>query len=42
MGRALDKISIKGFKSIKELAGFELGNLNVLIGGNGAGKSNFY
>ena len=41
MGRALDKISITGFKSIKELAGFELSSLNVLIGGNGAGKSNF-
>jgi len=41
MGRALDKISIAGFKSIKELNDFELGNLNILIGGNGAGKSNF-
>jgi len=41
MGKALDKISIAGFKSIKELKEFELHNLNVLIGGNGAGKSNF-
>ncbi|MBW8034299.1 MAG: AAA family ATPase [Planctomycetes bacterium] len=41
MGDALDKITIKGFKSIKSLVDFELKNLNVLIGGNGAGKSNF-
>ena len=41
MGRALDKITIRGFKSIRELEEFELQNLNVLIGGNGAGKSNF-
>jgi len=34
-------ISIKGFKSIKELDNFELGDLNVMIGANGAGKSNF-
>ena len=41
MGRALDKITIKGFKSIESLEDFELGKLNVMIGGNGAGKSNF-
>ena len=41
MGQALDKITIKGFKSIKSLEDFELGKLNILIGGNGAGKSNF-
>ncbi len=41
MGNALDKITIKGFKSIKSLEDFELKNLNILIGGNGAGKSNF-
>ena len=41
MSNALDKITINGFKSIKSLVNFELGNLNVLIGGNGAGKSNF-
>ena len=34
-------ISIKGFKSIKELENFSLVNLNVMIGSNGAGKSNF-
>lgn len=37
----LDRITIEGFKSIQQLDSFELSNLNVLIGGNGAGKSNF-
>ncbi|MCK5524469.1 MAG: AAA family ATPase, partial [Thiomargarita sp.] len=41
MVQALDKLTIKGFKSIRVLKDFELTNLNVLIGGNGAGKSNF-
>lgn len=41
MGCALDKLTIQGFKSIKSLEEFELTNLNLLIGGNGAGKSNF-
>ena len=41
MSQALDKLTIKGFKSIRSLENFELTNLNVLIGGNGAGKSNF-
>jgi len=41
MKGALNKISIKGFKSIRELNAFELGNLNIVIGANGAGKSNF-
>ncbi|RKY04779.1 MAG: recombinase RecF [Planctomycetota bacterium] len=41
MGHALDKLTIKGFKSIKSLKDFELTSLNILIGGNGAGKSNF-
>lgn len=36
----LDQIKIKGFKSIKE-ADIPLGDLNVLIGANGAGKTNF-
>jgi len=40
MSSALDKLTIKGFKSIKSLEDFELGKLNVMIGGNGAGKSN--
>lgn len=38
---SLDKLTIKGFKSIKSLENFELSNLNILIGGNGSGKSNF-
>lgn len=41
MAEKLHKISIKGFKSINELKDFELKDVNVLIGGNGAGKSNF-
>ncbi len=36
----LDRIQIKGFKSIRELD-LELRPLNVLIGANGSGKSNF-
>jgi predicted ATPase len=36
----LNKITIKGFKSIRELNDFELKNLNIIIGANGAGKSN--
>ncbi|MGH9799882.1 MAG: AAA family ATPase, partial [Blastocatellia bacterium] len=35
----LQRISLKGFKSIKEMD-LELRALNVLIGANGAGKSN--
>lgn len=35
----LDKIQLSGFKSIKEME-LELHSLNVLIGANGAGKSN--
>jgi predicted ATPase len=41
MAQALNKLTIKGFKSIQSLEDFELTNLNILIGGNGAGKSNF-
>ncbi|MEW6534395.1 MAG: AAA family ATPase [Candidatus Auribacterota bacterium] len=37
----LQKISIENFKSIRKLENFELKNLNVLIGANGTGKSNF-
>ena len=36
---SLKRIQIKGFRSIKEMS-LELGPLNVLIGANGAGKSN--
>ncbi len=41
MSDSLDKLTIKGFKSIRKLEDFNLTNLNVLIGSNGAGKSNF-
>ncbi len=34
-------LTITGYKSIRELREFPLNNLNVLIGANGAGKSNF-
>jgi predicted ATPase len=40
MGSALNKLTIRGFKSIRELENFELKNLNVFVGANGAGKSN--
>lgn len=41
MAAPVSKLTIKGYKSIKELVDLELGSLNVLIGANGAGKSNF-
>ena len=41
MRNRLDKITLKGFKTIKSLENFEPGPLTVLIGPNGAGKSNF-
>lgn len=37
----IDRLTIKGFKSIRHLEDFEMRNLNVLIGANGTGKSNF-
>jgi len=37
----LSKLTIKGYKSIQSLENFELTNLNILLGANGAGKSNF-
>jgi predicted ATPase len=37
----IERLTIKGFKSIKSLENFELRSLNVLIGPNGVGKSNF-
>jgi len=37
----LDHISVKGFKSIREAKKLELREINVVIGSNGAGKSNF-
>ncbi len=39
---SLDRLTIRGFKSICELRDFELRNLNILIGANGAGKSNLF
>jgi predicted ATPase len=41
MARPIDQITLRGFKSIERLEDFELRKLNVLIGANGAGKSNF-
>ncbi len=41
MPSTLGTVTIRGFKSIERLEGFALGPLNVLIGANGAGKSNF-
>lgn len=40
MANSLRKLSIRGFKSIASLEAFQLRDLNVLIGANGAGKSN--
>jgi predicted ATPase len=37
----LTKLELHGFKSIRHLAGLDLTTMNVLIGANGAGKSNF-
>jgi len=37
----LDKITLRGFRSIRELKSFSPGSLTILIGPNGAGKSNF-
>ena len=38
---AIKTLSIRGFKSIKAVDNLALSNLNVLIGANGVGKSNF-
>ncbi|MBN9698180.1 MAG: AAA family ATPase [Zoogloea sp.] len=37
----IEKLTVKGYKSIARLENFALRPLNVLIGANGAGKSNF-
>lgn len=37
----LEKITIERFKSIRELREFGLKDVNILIGANGSGKSNF-
>jgi predicted ATPase len=41
MARILDSLSIEGFKSIREMRDLPLKHINVLIGPNGVGKSNF-
>jgi predicted ATPase len=41
MGRPIRKMTLKGYKSIRLLEDFELTEVNVLIGANGCGKSNF-
>ncbi len=41
MGSPIESISLKGFRSIRSLEKFELKGINVLIGANGCGKSNF-
>ncbi len=38
---SVNSLTVTGYKSIRELRKFSLTNLNVLIGANGAGKSNF-
>lgn len=40
MADSLDRLTIRGFKSIRALENFNLKKLNIFIGGNGAGKSN--
>lgn len=41
MKRSIRHISLSGFKSIRTLEKFGLGQINVLIGANGCGKTNF-
>ncbi|STY28477.1 cobalt transporter ATP-binding subunit [Legionella wadsworthii] len=41
MDNKIRSITIKGYKSIVSLDNFQLNDLNVLIGANGSGKSNF-
>ena len=36
----MDKIEIKGYKSIHDME-LELRHINILIGANGSGKTNF-
>ena len=40
MKGALERLSVSGFKSIRELNNFPLTDLNLFVGANGAGKSN--
>lgn len=41
MGPKLTRITLRGFRTIRELTEFAPGDLTILIGPNGAGKSNF-
>jgi predicted ATPase len=41
MSNPIRSITIEGFKSIRSLKAFDLRKINILIGANGAGKSNF-
>jgi predicted ATPase len=38
----IPELSIKGFMSIEKLDQLKFNQLNVLIGANGVGKSNFF
>jgi predicted ATPase len=37
----IERLTVKGFKSIRNLESFPLRDINILIGPNGSGKSNF-
>ncbi|NLB11709.1 recombinase RecF, partial [bacterium] len=39
--KKLNLLTVKGFKSLRSVENLQLKSLNVLIGGNGVGKSNF-
>ena len=41
MTNIIKSLSIEGYKSIRQMRDFELGHVNILVGSNGAGKSNF-
>ena len=41
MSATIKKVTIHGYRSIRDLEDFDLRNINILIGPNGAGKSNF-
>jgi predicted ATPase len=40
-GKPIERLTIRGFKSIIDLEKLQLNSLNILLGANGAGKSNF-
>lgn len=37
----VDRLTIEGFKSLRKVENLELSEINILIGSNGAGNSNF-